>query len=299
MGMMAVLSVDDMCVMILTHGRADRVVTVNTLRKEGYSGQILLVIDDEDEQAEEYFKRYSDVPNVKVVQFNKQRAFDITDSGDSMCRHDSIVYARNMSFDIAESEGYRYFCILEDDYHSFDYRWVYKNKGKKVLKCRGVQDLDRTFMLMFQYLHDNSRIQCIAFAQAGDFIGGADTYQSFIKNRVRKCMNSFFCMTDRRCRFYGRMNDDVNTYTLLGGQGKVFLTMYNIALVQDVTQSSTGGLSDMYRDLGTHAKSFYSVMYCPSCVKLNLMGWHNMRIHHNIDWNNAVPKIISDRYKKV
>lgn len=293
------VQIDEICVTILTHGRANNVVTVRTLRKEGYSGQIILVIDDEDEQADEYFRIYSDVPKVKVVQFNKYEVFKNTDSGDTIQKRNTITYARNVAFDIAEKEGYRYFIEMDDDFHSFDYRWVYVNKGRKVLKCRSVRDLDRTFLLMFNYLDSNPRIQALAFAQAGDFIGGADTYMQFIKNRVRKCMNSFFCMTDRRFKFRGRMNEDVNTYTVLGSQGVLFLTMYDVSLVQTITQSNDGGLTDMYKEFGTYNKSFYTVMYSPSNVKLNMMGWHNMRMHHNIEWINTVPKILSDRYKKV
>ncbi len=40
-------------VLILTHGRADNVVTVKTLRQSGYSGEIYIVIDNTDEQEEE------------------------------------------------------------------------------------------------------------------------------------------------------------------------------------------------------------------------------------------------------
>ena len=44
---------EDFCVFILTHGRHDRVHTYNTLLKAGYTGKIYIVIDDEDQTAEE------------------------------------------------------------------------------------------------------------------------------------------------------------------------------------------------------------------------------------------------------
>ena len=43
-------------VFILTHGRANNVITYATLKKQGYTGKIYLMIDDEDKQAEEYKK---------------------------------------------------------------------------------------------------------------------------------------------------------------------------------------------------------------------------------------------------
>ena len=42
---------DDFAVMILTHGRADRVYTLKSLRKGGYTGKVYIVIDNEDEDS--------------------------------------------------------------------------------------------------------------------------------------------------------------------------------------------------------------------------------------------------------
>ena len=40
----------DFAVIILTHGRHDRVYTIDSLRKSGYTGEIYLLCDDEDKQ---------------------------------------------------------------------------------------------------------------------------------------------------------------------------------------------------------------------------------------------------------
>lgn len=45
-------------------------------------------------------------------------------------------------------------------------------------------------------------------------------------------------------------------------------------------------------------KSFYSVMYSPSCVKISLMGASHKRIHHQVTWNNAAVKILHEKYRK-
>lgn len=36
----------------------------------------------------------------------------------------------------------------------------------------------------------------------------------------------------------------------------------------------------------------------PQAVKVSEMGAHHRRMHHRVDWNKCVPKIISDRYRK-
>ena len=110
-------------------------------------------------------------------------------------------------------------------------------------------------------------------------------------------MNSFFCKTDRPFIFTGRINEDVNTYTTLGSRGKLFLTIANIDLIQVPTQSNSGGITDAYLTYGTYLKSFYSVMGMPSCVKIDMMGEQHQRIHHIVDWETCVPKIISRRFK--
>ena len=69
-------------------------------------------------------------------------------------------------------------------------------------------------------------------------------------------------------------------------------------LDQTLTQKKTGGNTDAYLQYGTYVKSFYSVMCNPSSVKISMMGETHRRIHHAVDWEHTVPKIISDKYKK-
>ena len=47
-------------VIIISHGRAGRVHTLNTLKKEGYTGDYIILIDDEDESGDNYKKIYGE-----------------------------------------------------------------------------------------------------------------------------------------------------------------------------------------------------------------------------------------------
>ena len=71
-----------------------------------------------------------------------------------------------------------------------------------------------------------------------------------------------------------------------------------MCLDQPQTQANAGGITEAYLQYGTYVKSFYSVMLCPSCVKISEMGQSHKRIHHLIDWEVAVPKIVSSKFKK-
>jgi len=77
----------------------------------------------------------------------------------------------------------------------------------------------------------------------------------------RKAMNTFFCSVERPFMFLGRINEDVNTYVLLGIRGKLFFMIGNIYIKQKTTQQNPGGLTDIYLDLSTYVKLFYTVMY--------------------------------------
>ncbi len=71
-----------------------------------------------------------------------------------------------------------------------------------------------------------------------------------------------------------------------------------VQIVQINTQQSSGGMTELYLDGGTYWKSFYSVMLAPSCVTIQEMGEVNRRIHHRVDWANAVPVILREEHRK-
>lgn len=165
----------DYAVFIVSHGRPDNIATLNALRKGNYSSDTYIIIDNEDDSAEEYKRRYGNM----VIQFDV-----------------------------------------------------------------------------------------------------------------------WFLKTDRPFRFVGRVNEDTNTYVMLGNQGKLFFTVTNTQITQAQTQKNAEGMTTLYLDYGTYVKSFYSVIVAPQAVRVAEMGAHHQRMHHRVDWNKCVPKIISDRYRK-
>lgn len=280
---------DSFAVFILTHGRPKSVITFKTLRSLGYTGKIYLVIDNEDRNADEYYKLYGE----QVIMFDKLEMSKKVDIGDNLNSRKAVLYARNKLFDIAKSLGIEYFLELDDDYFNFSYRKEIDGLLTQRVKCR---QLDKLFDLMLDFL-DTTGAKTVALAQGGDFIGGLGS-QVYKHKVIRKAMNSFFCKTNNPFEFIGRMNDDVNTYTLLGSQGQLFLTIADVMLNQVATQQSAGGMSEIYLSNGTYIKSFYSVMCMPSAVKISTIGMSYHRIHHRINWNNCVPKILNEKYKK-
>jgi hypothetical protein len=281
---------NNFAVFILTNNRPDKVYTYNTLKKEGYTGKIYIIIDDEDKTREKYIENFG---ADNVIIFSKEKISLTFDQFDNFNDRRAIIYARNASFEIAEKLGIKYFVQLDDDYTHFSYRIDDKKQHPKrgyVVK----NQLDNIFLSTLNY-YKNISAKSIAFSQGGDWFGGEN---NFNKKPKRKAMNSFFCSTDRKFNFIGRINEDVNTYTSYQSKGNLFFTIPFIQLNQLTTQSNSGGMSELYLDSGTYIKSFYTIICSPNCTKITLMGSKHKRLHHKIKWNNAVPKIIEEKFKK-
>ena len=214
----------DFAVFILTHGRADNVVTYRTLRSQGYTGRIVIVIDNTDKQGDRYREVFAGKPGVEVYCFDKSAVedFDIADNrGGRKC----VVFARNASWPIAESLGLRYFLQLDDDYSRFEWRYTADGQWLTVTRVghtAKVQNLDRVFDLYVGFM-EQTPARTIAMGQGGDFIGGHQSANAGRKLH-RKAMNSFFCAVDRPLGFVGRINEDTTTYTWRATMGDLFFT---------------------------------------------------------------------------
>lgn len=280
---------DDFAIFILTHGRANNVITTKTLKKSGNTNRIYYIVDNEDKQLDIYKQNFGEE---NVIVFDKKEAAKTCDTMDNIQDRNIVLFARNMCHKIAKDLGLTYFLELDDDYDQFRSRIWNGDKLASVF----VGDMDSIIDTVIEFL-ETSGAYTVAFSQIGDFIGGINS-KVYRERLTRKAMNSFFCKTDRPFKFTGRINEDVNAYVTLGSKGQLFFTIADVSLNQLTTQQNSGGLTDAYLDLGTYVKSFYTVIANPSCVKISDMGCLHKRIHHFIEWEYAVPKIISDKYRK-
>lgn len=254
-----------------------------------------MIVDNEDKTVGRYIKNFG---SENVVIFDKSAEILLCDRGNNFGERGTVLMARNACFDIAKKLGIKYFLQLDDDYTSFFHRKISED-GKKLLGFQ-VKNMNEIINIYLNYFK-SAGFTSLTFAQGGDFIGGVSG-PSTLAGRgfplLRKAMNSFFCSTERPFKFIGAMNDDVNTYVVLGCQGKLFGTAPQIHIVQKQTQKQAGGLTDMYKRFGTYCKSFTTVMMQPSSVKVSMMHTNYSRIHHLIDWRKTVPCIINQKHKK-
>ncbi|MEQ1761549.1 MAG: hypothetical protein ABL984_00250, partial [Pyrinomonadaceae bacterium] len=280
--------------LILSNGRADKVATLDTLRKHGYSGPIRFLLDSEDETVGLYREKFG---AENVVVFDKVKAAENVDVMDNAGTLRGVVYARNASFEVAKELGWTHFIMLDDDY--IDWRWCFGSDRR--YHHPTVVSLDRIFDSLVRFL-DSTPALTICLSQAGDLIGGQDSGNletiDLGTRGKRKAMNTFVCRVDRPIRFSGRINEDVNAYIFLGAVGGLFFTTNYARVTQYQTQTNTGGLTELYRDSGTYVKSFFTVLGAPSCVKVAPLISKFPRWHHRVSWRNAVPKILREEVRR-
>lgn len=267
-------------VFIFCWGRPDFDNTVQSLRRCGYTGKIYMLLDDLDETRHKYIEKYG---KENCYVFDKRAVAAKSDPMNNFGNLASTLFVSNTMFDAAKHFGLDYFAAMCDDYTNFSHKRETERRTRK---------LDEVFALFIDFLSNAKCVNCIAFAQGGDF---ATAKKPMCK---RKVMNSFICATERPFVYKGAMNDDVNMYVYNGVRGGIYFTYNRFMLHQLSTQVVKGGLSEVYKRFGTYVKSFYSVMLWPSGVKIIMMGAKNPRIHHAVDYNATVPCIIREEYKK-
>lgn len=278
---------DDFAVFILSHGRPHNLKTLKMLKNANYDGKWYIIIDDEDSTSEAYLEVYKE----KVIKFSKKETAENFDQGDNFSDMRAIFYARNACWQIAKSLNLKYFMQLDDDYEAI--YWCFDNKRKYTETP--IKNLNCVLGKMIEFF-SKIPVHSIAFAQNGDLMGGQNSNLVNAVKIKRKAMNTFLCDVERPFEFVGRINEDVNTYTSSQRRGILFMTLNSIKIRQTTTQKNSGGMTDLYRDSGTYVKSFYTIMYAPSCARIGQMGYTNQRLHHKVDWDATAPLILRDTH---
>ena len=276
---------DDFAVMICSHGRAETLTTYDALKKCGYSGKIIIVIDDEDEQQNAYNERFD---HVEV--FCKEDYFREAD-GVIEGKQKAILYARNACYDIAEKNGLSYFAELDDDITGFDFRYIENGKARSS-KAVCLDEIFETLLSLFNH----ERVKVIGIMNQGAYIGGVNA-KAFKEGVKRSVSNLFLLDTKRRVNFIASMNEDTCSALVYGQRGDLFLALNGVMQSSEpIGGNTTGnGMCDFYRKLTPFARTFIAVVVRPDCV-LAEPAKDTFRIR--ISWKNAVPYIINARWKK-
>ena len=276
---------DDFAAMICSHGRAETMTTYSMLRNQGYTGKIIVVIDDEDDQREAYEKNFE-----CVEVFCKEEYYEKSD-GVIQGKQKGILYARNACYDIAEKYGLKYFTEFDDDLSAVRVRAAEDGTTKSCV----VKNLDELFEAMLE-VFKSPKVKSVSALSQGDYIGGAAS--KGFNQCVRVCNQAFFLMTERRVDFIASMNEDICSCLTYGMRGDLFLGLNGTMFLAEPIGNNTkmgNGMSEFYKKLEPFARSFIGVIVRPDCVVSESTD-DSFRI--KVKWDYAVPKILNERYKK-
>ena len=270
-------------VFIISHKRAESLLTLKSLYEANYSGDIYIIVDDQDEQLEIYKEKYGD----KVIVFSKQEMYKKTDTVDNFNKLESAVYSRNFCFELAKKLDIEYFLLIDDDIQHFQIRYVKNGK----LKGKRVKDFDKVLELLIELLKIEN-IACISFGSEGGFIGGASG--KFSKGVGRTCCAATILKSKEDITYNGTQNEDFNICVKYSVFGKMFFEIYSTSIMSPKRNSNKGGI-DYQKNGNMYRSNFYSVIVAPNCCKIGVKG-NDFILRKN--WNAFAPKIINERWKK-
>ena len=274
---------DDFAVFILSHGRADKQITLSALLDQGYTGSWFIVVDNLDEDANKYLSNYRG----HVIIFDKPMEASQIDSMTNSGELRSVLFARHACYQIAQNMGLHYFAEFDDDLSNFCYKW----DESGVLKSVKVRNMDGVFNAILAYMDDVPYIAACNIPAQGAYFGGRlpDPKWNLNQSFILRASTPYI-------PFCGILNEDENGLLLGAKSGMVAIEQYSVCKTDKKRGSNSGGLRDLYDDSGEYIRAFYTVMCAPYCAKIKIKK--NGEIIVTTLAANAFPKIISDRWRK-
>lgn len=276
---------NNFAVFILTHGRPDKQLTLETLRKQGYTGKIYLLVDDIDDTVEELRNNYENECD-GIHKFHKELYYKNTDTVDNFHNLKSVVYARNASFDLAKHLDLDCFMTIDDDISQFNFRISKDNK----LKAKKITNLDNVLEAHIDFFMNNN-ISALGFADNCLYFGGLKG-QRYKERLTRECYQCVMYKTNEVIKYQGTLCEDLNTILSYGEKGKLFFTNMMISFNTPKRGTNKGGLQELYNENGLYIRSCYSLIVNPSKIRI----LHNGKTKNKL--NNRLPKILNARWKK-
>lgn len=274
----------DFAIFICSHGRPD-ISTVEALKNAGYTGNILIVVDDEDDTYDSYLERWG-----KVIQFNKQHYVDTVDTGTDIPKRKVILYAKCACEDIAKEGKLKAFAIADDDFTGFRYRYNEDGKLRSLPMTCTFDDMMDNYL---DFLLDNNL--CMTSIGTNQmYMGGELTAEKISGYRIP--YSFVFRNVSIPFEWKSELFEDVISETLKTQQGYFMMQMPWVQLnLKPLYAGADGGMTDVYQSVNFVKRLFSVVQYLPSAAKV--VTTHNSTTYRLMK-ENAFPKLVSSCYRK-
>jgi hypothetical protein len=278
-----------MIVYIKTHGRPGNQLTYNTLREAGYTGDIVLVIDNEDECGAGYLEFVKHDDRLWLHIFDKQKLVDEIDSGTNIPKRDVNLYAWVACERFAKQDGNDFFIMADDDITRFRYRYLEDNHLKSTPIT---QNLDRVFE------HIQNYMECSNIAAASTGIPQMYFSKELDENlwKYRVVYQFVFRNPKFDMNWVSEYEEDIITSINMSKEGKYVTCLPMIQHDAIALGKASGGMKDMYDENNTRFRlAEYGHIFNPSC---EIMNFYKGKWITNIKRNNAFQKLVSSSRKK-
>ena len=281
---------DDFAIFICTHGRPDKQLTLNALRKCGYTGSVYLVLDDTDETIQQYIDNFD--ADMLLV-FDKQHYIDTNDVGSLPPNFKTILYAKNAVEDMAQSMKLKGFVIADDDIYSFRIRLP---KDEDHLSSFVITDIDGLLSAYCDFMFDGN-FTAVGICGSVHFVAGRKVFESENIQKYRVPYNFIFRNADHKMEWVSSFGEDIITAMEYNKRGHKILDIpyFQYDTIPPGRAIETGGMSDLYNSMSQFTLCCYDHIYNPSSIKLCV---NRNRWNAQILKNYVYPKIISQSYRK-
>lgn len=273
-----------MIVYIKTHGRPDKQLTYHTLREAGYTGDIVLVIDNEDEYGHEYLRFVQSDDRLWLHVFDKKHLVEEIDSGVYNPKRDVNLYAWVACERFAKYDKQRFYIMADDDITGF--RWRYEEDGH-LRSLKITQNLDIIFKEVFQYMFD-AQITAMSTGIPQMYFSG-DITKDLWKWRVPYTF--VFRYGTYPMNWVSEYEEDIITAIQSSNNGQYLSVLPIIQRETIEIGTNYGGMHNSYTDSFKNAQ--YGYIWYPSCREIIP---YKDKFMCKIKRDNAFAKLVSSSY---
>ncbi len=273
-----------MIVFIKTHGRPDKQLTLQTLRQAGYTGEIVLVLDDEDETYNDHLKYFDERTHTHIEEFYKEYYVQNIDSGTNTPKRNVNLYAWCACEDLADAYGEKFFIMADDDITGFRFR--YKD-GKHLRSLKITQNLDEIFALVEEYML-SCNLSAMSTGIPQMYFSG-DIEKDLWKWRVPYTF--VFRNAKHKLNWVSEYEEDIITAIRASIDGQYLSVLPVIQRETVEIGTNYGGMHNSYTDSFVNAQ--YGYIWYPSCREIIP---YKDKFMCKIKRDNAFAKLVSSSY---
>lgn len=269
-------------IFIVTHKRANTTTTYKLFKDTTY--KVYHVVDNLDPEQSLYQDKFDN-----VLVFDKMEWVNKTDTFHNTPSTACVVYARNFVVDWAKRNAYDQIVIVDDDFKSFSLRYVQHDKLKSRKITRNVDG----FLDAYLDYQNESGITIMSILSNALFMGGI-TNPMVVNGFSPKTCCMFFLDLHKFDSFKSYFIEDIITSVLNNKVGNMSYAVHGVSYDSAEVGAGNGGMAGAYA-ADSWGRTFLAVIAAPDITKMRYDG---KQFKESVEWSNAFPKIISERYKK-